>query len=164
MSQSEPSAVPSTAPALHLVEIQSSGVVDRPIAQLWALVADFSNLSRWHPDVVESQIESGSGTSEGAVRALVLRNGMRLRERLVAISDAEHFYTYSVIESPMPVRDHQSTVRFESRGLNATEVTWSARFNVVGADPAAIAEGVKAGVIDLGIQGLRQALAGDNAT
>lgn len=144
---------------VNQVDVTSSSVIDAPVAALWSLVNDFSNVARWHPDVAESPLESGTGRSPGAIRRVRLRNGMWIREQLLDISDREHFYTYSVIESPLPIRHHQSRVGFTAIGVSRTEVVWSARFTVVGADPKQVADGVKAGVLDLGIEGLRRAVA-----
>jgi hypothetical protein len=134
------------------IEVASSGVIDAPTEEVWNLVSDFNNVGRWHPDVTESRLESGSGREAGAVRSVRLRNGMSIRERLVAISPEDHFYKYSVIESPLPIREHESVVQFTPLGKSQTKVTWT--------DPQALADGVKAGVLDLGIDGLRQAVAG----
>jgi hypothetical protein len=142
------------------VEVTSSSVIEAPIAALWALVKDFNDTSQWHPDVTDSRLESGAGQSPGAIRQIRLRNGMSIREQLLEISDKEHFYRYSVIESPLPIRDHQSTVRFTEAGESRTQVVWSAKFTVVDADPKQLADGVKAGVLDSGIEGLRRAVAG----
>ena len=141
------------------VEVESSGVIDAPTEEVWNLVSDFNNVSRWHPDVTESRLESGSGREPGAVRSVRLRNGMSIRERLVAISTEDHFYTYSVIGSPLPIGEHESVVRFIPLGKLQTKVIWTARFEVIEGDPKALADGVKAGVLDLGIDGLRQAVA-----
>ena len=110
------------------VEVASSSVIEAPIAALWGLVKDFNNISHWHPDVTESRLESGTGLVPGAIRQIRLRNGMSIREQLMEISDREHFYTYSVIEAPLPIRDHQSTVRFTEAGDSRTQVVWSAKF------------------------------------
>ena len=142
------------------VEVESSGVIDAPLESVWRIVSDFENLATWHPDVTETRLESGSGQEPGAVRHLRLRNGAEIRERLVAISPRDHFYTYSVIESPLPIRDHESTVRFRPVDHSRTQVNWTAQFVVAGGDAKALAAGVKAAVLDLGIEGLRKAATG----
>jgi uncharacterized protein YndB with AHSA1/START domain len=142
------------------VEIESSGVIDAPVEQVWTLVSDFNNVDRWHPDVIESRLESGSGREPGAVRTVHLRNGMSIRERLLAISPGDHFYKYSVIESPLPMREHESTVRFTSIDKSQTQVTWTARFQVIEGDAKAFGDAVKIEVLDVGIDGLRQAALG----
>ena len=101
------------------VEIESSGIIDAPLETLWDLVSDFDNVAQWHPDVTECHLESVSERQAGAVRAVRLRNGISIRERLLAISPQDRFYTYSVIESPLPIGDHESTVRFKS--LNSSQ-------------------------------------------
>jgi NADPH:quinone reductase len=143
------------------VKIQSSGVIDAPLEKVWNLLRDFNNVYRWHPDVTESRIESGSGREPGAVRAIRLRNGMSVRERLVIISPDGHFYKYSVIASPLPMRAHESIVRLTPRNASQTEVTWTAQFEVTEGDPKSLADGVRAGVLEAGIDGLRRAVAGD---
>ena len=75
-----------------------------------------------------------------------MRNGISIRERLLAILPQDRFYTYAVIESPLPIREHESTVRFTSLNNSQTEVKWRSK---------ALADGVKVGVLDLGIEGLR---------
>ena len=140
------------------VEIESSGIIHAPLARVWDLLRDFNDVRQWHPDVTESRIESGSGREPGAVRAVRLRNGMSIRERLLTILSDGHFYKYSVIESPLPIRGHESVVRLVSRDPSQTEVTWTAQFEVTEGDPAALAAGVKAGVLDQGIEGLRRAV------
>src|ERR1700730_2960064 len=137
------------------IGVESLGVIDEPIENLWRLVSDFNNVAQWHPDVTESRLESGSGKEAGAVRSVRLRNGITIRERLLAISTQDHFYTYSVIESPLPIRDHESTVRFTSLNDSQTRVNWTASFVVIEGDAKAFADGVKAGVLDLGIEGIR---------
>jgi NADPH2:quinone reductase len=139
------------------VKIESSGVINAPLPKVWDLLREFNNVSQWHPDVIESRIESGSDREPGAVRAIRLRNGMSLRERLVAISPNDHFYKYSVIDSPLPIRAHESTVRLVSRSPSQTEIKWTAEFEVTDGDPHTLAAGVKTGVLDLGIDGLRRA-------
>jgi hypothetical protein len=146
-------------PISRRIELESVQVIDAPIKDLWSLVSDFDNVSQWHPDVIDSRIESGSSQQPGAVRSITLRNGMQIKERLNAISAAEWFYNYSILESPLPIRDHESTVRFTPLGNSKTEVRWIARFAVVGTDPSPLADGIKKGVLDLGIEGLRQAVA-----
>jgi hypothetical protein len=140
------------------VEIESSGVIDAPLDNLWQLLSDFNNVAQWHPDVTESHLESGSGREAGSVRSIRLRNGISVRERLLAISPQDRSYRYSVIESPLPIRDHESTVRLASLNNSQTQMTWTAKFEVIEGDAKALADGVRTGVLDLGIEGLRRAV------
>ena len=139
------------------VNVESAGYVEAPIDTLWSIVSNFGDIHHWHPDVVASELESGTGTDPGSVRKLRLRNGMTIREKLLAISPMDHYYKYSVVDSPLPIQDHESLVRFTPVDDNQTQVTWTAGFSVTQGDSTALANGVKAGVLDLGIEGLRTA-------
>jgi hypothetical protein len=141
--------------------VSSSTVIEAPVEAVWALLENFGDVSRWHPDVPESRIEDGgAGRKWGDIRSIKLRDGTPIREKLLAISDALKSYTYSVIEAPLPIRNHSSTVSLSATPDNRTAITWTADFIVDdGIDAAAIAAGVKAGVIDLGFEGLKATVA-----
>src|SRR6202048_5114646 len=90
-----------------LTHVSSSTVIEAPLEAVWALLENFGNVSRWHPDVPESRIENGGGGQKpGDIRSIKLRDGTRVREKLLAISDEAKSYTYSVIEAPLPIRNH----------------------------------------------------------
>jgi NADPH:quinone reductase len=94
-----------------MTHVSSSTVMEAPIDAVWAQLKNFGNVSRWHPDVSESRIENGgTGQEPGDIRSIKLRDGTPIREKLLAISDESKSYTYSVIEAPLPIRNHSSTV------------------------------------------------------
>ena len=109
----------------------ASSVIEAPIDRVWARIRDFNGLPQWHPGVTESRIEGG-GPSDGVgcVRDMVLEGGGRIRETLLAFSDLDTFYTYKILESPLPVADYQATLRLRpiSDG-NRTYAEWEARFD-----------------------------------
>ena len=142
-------------PATKPVHIEHAEIIDASVDALWRLVSDFNNVARWHPDVVDSRIETGTGTKPGEVRAIRLRDGTQLKERLLSISSVDHAYSYSVIDAPLPLRNHRSTVRFDPLDSARTRVTWTADFDAVDVDPDELASGVKSSVIVAGIAGLR---------
>jgi len=142
-------------PATRPVHVEHAEIVDASVDALWRLVSDFNNVARWHPDVVDSRIETGTGTEPGAVRAIRLRDGTQLKERLLSTSSVDHVYSYSVIEAPLPLRNHRSTVRFDPLDPTRTRVTWTADFDAVAVDPDELASGVRSSVIVAGISGLR---------
>ena len=122
---------------------------------LYQKAVEIAKAQRISVDEVPSRIRIRSAS--WAMRTVRLRNGISIRERLLAISPQDRFYTYAVIESPLPIRDHESTVRFKSLNSSQTEVKWTAQFMAAEGDAKALADGVKAGVLDLGIEGLRRA-------
>lgn len=140
------------------VTLEVSRIIDAPIDRLWAEVGDFNNIAAWHPDVTQSHLEDvaaqPTGSNAGAIRVLTLRNGTVLRERLVALDPNAHRYTYSVLDGQLPLKNHISSLTMRPVDAHRTEVTWSASFVPAGAPPDALADGVRSGVLELGLRGL----------
>ena len=71
-------------------------VVNGRSDRVWARVRDFNGLPNWHPAIAESRIEGGEPADKiGCVRDFRLRNGDRIREKLLGLSDYDMFCTYS---------------------------------------------------------------------
>lgn len=99
-----------------------STVIDRPAQQIWALVRDFNNYPGYIEGVDRSVIEDEkSGDAVGAVRSFRYR-GNWIRQRLVALSDADRSFTYAGLspfafpasdqhtDSPTPI-NYEGTLR-----------------------------------------------------
>lgn len=86
-----------------------SVVLDRAVKDVWEVIRDFNSYPVWVNGVEESHIERGlSGSAVGGVRNFAM-GGARTRQRLVAHSDVERYFTY---ESCAPVEiDLSGTVR-----------------------------------------------------
>ncbi len=87
-------------------------IIEAPIAKVWAAVRAFDGVAKWNPAVTAARLERGGPTEVGALRLLDIADGTSFRETLLAHSDLEHFYSYDIIESPLPVTDYVSTHRF----------------------------------------------------
>ena len=89
-----------------------STVLRQPADKVWNVIRDFNAYPVWVDGAGESEIEDGKqGDSVGAVRN-VLYNGRRIRQRLVAQSDAERAQTYEFAESAAaPVANYSATIR-----------------------------------------------------
>jgi len=89
-----------------------STVFAQPADEIWAMLRDFGNYTVWVDGVDESRIEEGkSGDAVGAIRN-VRMGETRVRQRLLAHSDVERFYTYAACEPfRFPVRDFTATIR-----------------------------------------------------
>ena len=89
-----------------------SMIINAPIENVWQAERRFDGVAEWNPAVKAARMESGHATEVGCIRHLDIADGSVFRETLLAHSDREHFYTYDIIESPLPVRDYVSTHRF----------------------------------------------------
>ena len=89
-----------------------SMIIDAEIDRVWSAVRNFDGVVNWNPGVERAELETGASTSVGAIRNLQIPDGTFFRETLLAHSDLEHFYTYDILESPLPVTGYVSTHRF----------------------------------------------------
>jgi hypothetical protein len=109
-----------------------SSVVNAPAEKVWATVRRFDAVVEWLPFVKSSPIEDGGDpTRVGCVRVLTQTDGEVFREVLVALSDAERWYSYTFVSSPVPVRNHQTTLRvLPITDGHRSYVEWSSRFDI----------------------------------
>jgi hypothetical protein len=114
-----------------LAKVFRSAVIDAPAPQVWAIVRDFNGLPGWLPVAAESRIEQNARPDQiGCVRNFTLKDGGRIRERLLALSDFDFSMTYAILESPMGVEDYVSTLRlFPVTDGDRAYAEWSAEFN-----------------------------------
>lgn len=96
-----------------MAKAYASSVIDAPADRVWALIRDFNALPVWHGGLVRSsEIEGGlRGDAVGGVRSFHLQDGTHLRERLLAHSDRDRFYTYNFEKTPFDVRNYEATLR-----------------------------------------------------
>ncbi len=77
-----------------------STIFEQPADDVWSAIRNFNNYPLWVDGAGESEIEAGkSGDSVGAVRN-VLYNGVRRRQKLLALSDTDRSQTYSFVSEP----------------------------------------------------------------
>jgi len=114
-----------------MVKVYTSSVIDAPAGRVWTRIRDFNALPDWHPSIADSRIENGEPADKvGCIRNFNLRDGGNIRERLLALSDYDYTYSYSILESPMGVENYVAT-------LKVTPITdgdrafaeWSAEFD-----------------------------------
>jgi uncharacterized protein YndB with AHSA1/START domain len=123
---------------------------DHPAARLWQIIGDPAGLASWHPALARSP-------QEGNVRTCVLNDGAVIRERIEDQSQAERMYRYTMVESPLPVRNYQSTLRVREVGAARCRVEWSSTFEAPAEATAQMIEMVR-GIYDAGLTAVRDRL------
>lgn len=143
-----------------MARIYISDVIAAPIDRVWAVARDFNGHGDWHPRIATSRIEDAAPADQvGCVRAFSLSDGGFLRERLLAFSDRDHCFTYSILESPLPVANYVASFRCTPiTEAEATFVEWWAEFDVSAADEADMRQAVGKDTFAAGIRALAQAL------
>lgn len=111
------------------MHVYRSMIIDAPIDRVWAAVRAFDGVAGWNPAVAAARMETGAATAVGSIRHLDIADGSVFRETLLAHSDAEHFYTYDILDSPLPVTGYVSTHRFLAITHTAQTLgIWESRF------------------------------------
>ena len=119
--------------------------------QVWSRIGGFSTLHEWHPAVEKSEVD---GAGAGAKRNLFLAGGANLIERLDAEDADGRSYTYTILESPLPVANYQAVIKVVDNGDGSSTVDWSSNFDPQGA-PEADAVGAIQGVYQAGFDALK---------
>lgn len=97
--------------------------------QVWKMIGGFNALPDWHPTVEKSEL-----TEEGQTRTLSLAGGGTIVEKLEKVDDSARSYTYSIVDSPLPVANYTATIKVSGEGDNST-IEWSSDYEPVGASP-----------------------------
>ena len=118
--------------------------------EVWKLIGGFNALPDWHPAIEKSELEE-----EGSMRRLSLAGGGTIVEKLVKLDDKERIYSYSIIDSPLPVTNYEATIRVKDDGEGNTTVEWSSEFEAEGA-AGNEAMDVIAGIYQAGFDNLKK--------
>lgn len=124
-------------------------IVDRAPATVWKLLGEFNALDVWLPPVLSSVFE-GDPVRPGAVRVLDLGNNATVTEQLLEYSSAERSYSYTFLESPLPVKNYVATIELSAAADGKTLIRWRSTFDAAGASDAKATEAI-GGIYDAGL-------------
>lgn len=94
---------------------------------VWKTIGNFSDFG-WHPAVAHTEKVSGEGNRPETVRAIVLKDGVRVVEQLREQDDVRRMQRYTILDSPLPVTDYEASLRVEPAEGGRAIVVWEARF------------------------------------
>ncbi|MEP7056291.1 MAG: SRPBCC family protein [Caldimonas sp.] len=143
-----------------LQRVVRSTVIDAPIERVWAVLRDFNSHERWHDVVDASRIEGGERSDQvGCVRSFALKDGNRIREQLIALSDDEHRSTYCILDATVPLQRYVATVTLKPVTDGArTFWHWESTFATPPGMERELREMVASGVYEAGFENLRRHL------
>ena len=144
-----------------MAKVFVSTVIDAPVGKVWAVIRDFNALPAWTPFAAESRIEQGAKADEvGCIRNFRLKNGGRIRERLLALSDYDFSIVYAILESPMAVESYVATLRlFPVTDGDRSYAEWSAEFDCPSEREASLVAEIGRGVFLAGLKALQNRFA-----
>jgi NADPH2:quinone reductase len=143
-----------------LQRVVRSTIIDAPIERVWAVLRDFNSHDQWHEAVEASRIEGGERSDQvGCVRSFTLRDGNRIREQLLTLSDSEHKSTYCIVEATVPLQRYVATVTLKPvTDGKRTFWHWESRFATPPGMERELREMVAKGVYETGFENLRRYL------
>jgi len=109
----------------------ASTIFKAPVETVWSLVRDFNALPAWAPSIAKSKIEDKLHSDVvGCVRSFHDHEGFHIRERLLALDDANWTFTYNFEKPAFPVRNYIATLRlYPVTQTNQTFAEWGASFD-----------------------------------
>lgn len=134
------------------VAVEHEQVVNAKAASVWESAGDFSAIHSWHPAIDATEL-NGDGKTAGDTRILTLGDGAKINETLVAWDADNMSLSYAITESPLPIKDYESTLSVQDNGDGSATVVWKSTFNSNGVsdeESAAIIKGIyEAGLTSL---------------
>jgi NADPH2:quinone reductase len=149
-----------------LQKVVRSTVIDAPIARVWEVLRDFNSHDQWHDVVDQSRIEGGERSDQvGCVRSFTLKDGNRIREQLLTLSDTEYKSTYCIVEATVPLQRYVATVTLKPvTDGDRTFWHWESSFATPPGMERELREMVAQGVYEAGFENLRRHLRGGGSS
>lgn len=145
-----------------MVKVYTSSVIEAPADRVWSVIRDFNAMPKWHPGVAESRIEGNDPADKvGCIRNFTLKDGGRIRERLLGLSDYDYSCTYSILESPMGVSNYIATLKLTPvTDGNRSFAEWTAEFDCEPGREAWLAQFIGQNVFQGGFDALKRSFGG----
>ena len=139
-----------------LQKIVRSTIIDAPIERVWAVLRDFNSHAQWHRAIDASHIEGGERSDQvGCVRSFTLKDGHRIREQLLTLSDTEHLSTYCIVEATVPLQRYVAAVTLKPvTDGNRTFWHWQSTFATPAGMERELHDMVAHGVYEAGFEDL----------
>jgi hypothetical protein len=145
-----------------MARVFASSVINAEAAAVWERIRDFNGMPKWHPRIRDSRIEDALPSDKiGCIRNFHLQNGDLIREKLVGMSDYDLFYSYIILESPMPLTDYMATLRLTPvTDGNRCFAEWSAEFSCDPDKETDLVNGIGTNVFQGGFDALKRHFGG----
>ena len=137
-----------------------STIIDAPIERVWAVLRDFNSHTQWHEAIDASRIEGSDRSDQvGCVRSFTLKDGNRIREQLLHLSDAEYKSSYCIVDSTVPLQRYVAHITCKRvTDSNRTFWHWESTFSTPQGMERQLADLVAHGVYETGFRSLRRYL------
>jgi Polyketide cyclase / dehydrase and lipid transport len=140
-----------------MAHVYISSIINAPADAVWRVVRNFNALPDWTPFVKDSRIEQNMQPDQiGCIRNFTLKDGSKIRERLLALSDYDMSCTYSILESPMGVENYIAVLALTPvTDGNVTFAEWTADFDAAPDREAGLVKSIGEGVFQAAFNSLK---------
>src|ERR1700727_826832 len=140
-----------------MAKVYSSVLMPAPARAVWSIVRDFNALPKWTPFVAETRIKQNNPPNQiGCIPNFRLKDGGRIREQLLALSDYEMSFEYSILESPMGVENYLAAFRLiPVTDSDHTFAEWTAEFGASPDREDGLVESIRRDVFAAGLGALK---------
>lgn len=140
-----------------MAKVRVSTTLQVPAQAVWNMIGGFNALARGHPAVTSSEEETENGAR---VTRLTLQGGGTVIERLERHDDKERTYSYSILESPLPVAGYTARLHVrEAADGHSCMVEWSSEFDPSSAPESEAGKMIR-GVYEAAFENLRKLFGG----
>lgn len=110
------------------IDLSETVEVSSSAEDSWAAIADWCSIPNWHPVIATCEPFEEDGKT---MRTLTTGDGGELLEELQELDEDGMSFSYTIVESPLPIAGYASTMTVAENGDGAT-VTWSSSFEANG--------------------------------
>jgi len=123
---------------------------------IWKMIGGFNSMPEWHPLVAKCDIETEGNTT---LRRLHLVGGGTVLEKLERSDEDGQSYSYTIVESPLPVKNYSATIKVSETEGGGCSIEWSSEFEAQGAPENDAAKAIE-GIYQAGFDNLRKMFGG----
>jgi hypothetical protein len=123
---------------------------------IWKMIGGFNSVPEWHPWVTKCDIETEGNTT---LRRLHLMGGGTILEKLERSEEDGQSYSYTILESPLPVANYSATIRVSEAEGGGCSIEWSSEFEAEGAPETDATKAIE-GIYQAGFDNLRKMFGG----
>jgi Polyketide cyclase / dehydrase and lipid transport len=144
----------------------ANAIIDAPVQTVWSVVRDFNGLPTWHPAIKDSSIEGGfDADMVGCIRAFHLQDGSLVREKLLALGDAQYSFVYDFQTPCFPVENYLARMQLMPvTNGDRTFCEWEANFDEAPADRGRYVSIISNDVFAAGLASLGQYISHNKVT
>lgn len=109
-------------------KLKNSIVFKGNITEVWSYLSDLGNLQNLVPSTINQSVVKGVGV--GSTVTLTLQNKGRIVEKVTELNDKKYYISYTMIETPLPVRNYLASFNVIELPDKHLKVTFNASFSV----------------------------------